>query len=113
MSEMTKADRIISDIESRLSNLRQYGCFGEGMVLSQEDADEIVSVLKLYKAMDARSPGSWISRHYCHGENTIDMHICSSCGYEYSYDGETGDSDEHNYCPQCGVRMRSWRGQQR
>lgn len=49
--------------------------------------------------------GNWISRHIIYGDKTLDVHWCSECNYEYSYDAETGISDA-KYCPNCGADMR-------
>lgn len=51
--------------------------------------------------------GKWHSRFY-YRESTesydCEMHVCSECGSEWSYDAETGSSD-FNYCPNCGAKM--------
>ena len=51
--------------------------------------------------------GRWHSR-FLYREYTkaydCEMHVCSECGSEWSYDAETGLSD-FNYCPTCGAKM--------
>lgn len=51
--------------------------------------------------------GHWNSRVY-YRESTkaydCEMHVCSECGSEWSYDAETGSSD-FNFCPNCGADM--------
>lgn len=52
--------------------------------------------------------GHWRSRfYYRESTNAYDceMHICSECGSEWSYDAETG-SCNFNFCPNCGADMR-------
>lgn len=50
--------------------------------------------------------GHWISRHIIDGNKTIDMHYCSECGEEFSYDAETGvNITNYNTCPNCGAKM--------
>lgn len=50
--------------------------------------------------------GHWRSRFY-YRESTnahdCEMHICSECSSEWSYDAETGLS--YNFCPNCGAMM--------
>lgn len=52
--------------------------------------------------------GKWHSQFY-YRESTksydCEMHVCSECGGEWSYDAETGMSS-YNYCPNCGADMR-------
>ena len=51
--------------------------------------------------------GKWHSRMYYRKATEsydLEMHVCSECGSEWSYDAETGSSD-FNYCPNCGAKM--------
>lgn len=49
--------------------------------------------------------GRWINRHHIAQYRTFDTKICNQCGFECSYDAETGIG-EYNYCPNCGAEMR-------
>ncbi len=36
----------------------------------------------------------------------IEMGVCSNCGYECSFDADTGIGYmDYNYCPNCGAKM--------
>lgn len=51
--------------------------------------------------------GHWRSRFYYRKSTKAydcEMHVCSECGSEWSYDAETGSSD-FNFCPNCGAEM--------
>lgn len=68
-----------------------------------------VIITRIYqgKPYEERPTGHWLSRYYYRkSTNSYDVHmfVCSECGYEYSYDGETGRSD-NNFCPNCGADM--------
>lgn len=48
----------------------------------------------------------WIERIYYRPSTKaydLTMYVCSECGYEHSYDAETGIS-EYKYCPNCGSK---------
>lgn len=48
----------------------------------------------------------WIKRlYYRPSTKTYDltMYVCSECGFERSYDAETG-IDEYKFCPNCGAK---------
>ena len=70
----------------------------------------VLDALREEHAADVRPVvrGKWHSRFY-YRESTksydCEMHVCSECGSEWSYDAETGVS-EFNYCPNCGADMR-------
>ena len=70
----------------------------------------VLDALREEHAADVRPVvrGKWHSRFYDR-ESTksydCEMHVCSECGSEWSYDAETGVS-EFNYCPNCGADMR-------
>ena len=37
----------------------------------------------------------------------VEMHVCTNCGCEFSYDAETGiTGDDYNYCPFCGKPLK-------
>ena len=50
--------------------------------------------------------GHWIKRFYTQSSGeSLEMHVCSKCRQEYSYDAETGESED-NFCPNCGSDNR-------
>ena len=65
-----------------------------------------ISQSQIANAPTIESPkGHWINRRYIYPNKIIDMKVCSECGYEFSYDAETGIS-EANGCPNCLADMR-------
>ena len=48
----------------------------------------------------AECTGEWLPHKLPSGRDSIDTDTCSECGYIDSL------SWEHNYCPNCGARMR-------
>lgn len=73
-------------------------------------ASDVVSALQSLPAAGVRPVARvrWHSRFYYRegtGAYDCEMHVCSECGSEWSYDAETGVSD-FNFCPNCGADMR-------
>lgn len=93
--------------KATIANSREYNLGG-----SYDNTERAVPVdaIKSIPAADVREVvrGKWHSRFY-YRESTkaydCEMHVCSECGSEWSYDAETGSSD-FNYCPNCGADMR-------
>ena len=75
--------------------------------------DAIDAIIDNAPTVDERPQGKWFGRHYIRpstGKYDVHMLVCSECGYEASYDSETGISvRQNNFCPNCGADMRGGR----
>lgn len=73
------------------------------------EINDVLNDVEDFPAADVRPVvrGKWHSRFY-YRESTkaydCEMHVCSECGSEWSYDAETGSSD-FNFCPNCGAMI--------
>lgn len=69
--------------------------------------DVAYEVRRLPSVQPTRKRGKWIHRSIINGDNIIDMHYCSECGEEFSYDAETGVCiTNYKICPKCGSDNR-------
>lgn len=69
--------------------------------------DVAYEVRRLPSVQPTRKRGKWIHRRIINGDNIIDMHYCSECGEEFSYDAETGVCiTNYKICPKCGSDNR-------
>ena len=77
--------------------------------MGHKKLSEYVLDEKRFQSED-RVTGKWVHRSYYRPSTKMydcEMYVCNKCGYEYSYDAETGISaDSYNYCPNCGAEMR-------
>lgn len=84
--------------------------FDNGVDTSSDDREVIDRAVRNGKPYEERPQGKWFGRRYIiqnTGKYDVDMLVCSECGYEGSYDAETGISvRQTNFCPNCGADMR-------
>ena len=98
---MTKAEAVnwIINISADIGKIEHQDLWHYEQAL-----DEIREMLE---AKPERKAGKWHKRFYFRNSTKsydCEMHVCSECGNEWSYDAETGVSD-YNYCPNCGAKM--------
>ena len=59
--------------------------------------------------MENNKYAHWINKSYWRQSSNsydIEMHVCSYCRNEFSYDAETGiEATNFNFCPNCGSSM--------
>ena len=96
-----------NDLISRSALLREYGDFKDMGCPSGHTVttDYMIELAEDAPAVDAEPVrhGRWTIRI---DEYDFEFMVCSECGSEF-YDGENDTVDTlHNYCPNCGAKMR-------
>jgi len=90
-------ENVINGLEIQLEDLKKYADNDQPLSLTQEQAQEIIALLKEQEAVEPRRDA-----------NCVMMFRCGVCGeYVGFIDSDPGDPNEQdNYCRNCGRKVK-------